>query len=45
MFEVRWTNENGYECRKGGFKTSEEAHNWIRSHKFHKYAFPMVFGV
>lgn len=43
MYRVEWLNDNGDTCIKSGFKTSEEAHEWIRKHHFKKFAFPMVF--
>lgn len=42
MYRVEWLND-GDTCIKSGFKTSEEAHEWIRKHHFKKFAFPMVF--
>lgn len=42
MYRVEWLL-NDDTCIKSGFKTSEEAHEWIRKHHFKKFAFPMVF--
>lgn len=43
MYRVEWLNDNGDTCVKGGFETSEEAHEWIKKRHFKKFAFPMVF--
>lgn len=43
MYRVEWIDDNGDTRVKRGFETGEEAHEWIRTHHFGKFAFPMVF--
>lgn len=43
MFRVEWLDDDGDTKIKRGFKTSEEAHEWIKKHNFKKFSFPMVF--
>ena len=43
MYRVEWLDEKGDIKLKRGFKSSEEAHEWITKYHFKKFAFPMVF--
>lgn len=44
MFKVVWIDVDGEEKTVRGFKTSEDAHDWIESYNFQEDEFPMVFG-
>lgn len=43
MYRVEWLDFDGEIKTVRGFKTSEEAHEWIKKRHFKKFAFPMVF--
>lgn len=43
MYRVEWLDFDGETKTVRGFKTSEEAHEWIRTHCFDDSEFPMVF--
>ena len=44
MYRVEWLDFDGEIKIMRGFKTSEEAHEWIRTHKFDMdLEMPMVF--
>lgn len=44
MYRVEWIDDNGDIRIARGFKTSEEAHDWIRAHNFNiDFDCPMVF--
>lgn len=43
MYRVEWLDFDGEIKTVRGFKTSEEAHEWIRTHRFDDSEFPMVF--
>lgn len=44
MYRVEWLDDNGDIRIKRGFKTSERAHEWIRTHNFDvDFEVPMVF--
>lgn len=43
MYRVEWLDIDGEQKVMRGFKTSEEAHGWIRTHHFDDSEFPMVF--
>lgn len=43
MYRVEWLDIDGEQKVMRGFKTSEEAHEWIKKHRFKRFAFPMVF--
>lgn len=45
MYRVEWIDEEGYIRMKRGFETSEDAHEWIRTHNFDiDFECPMVFS-
>lgn len=43
MYRVEWLDIDGEQKVMRGFKTGEEAHEWIRTHHFDDSEFPMVF--
>ena len=44
MYRVEWLDIDGEQKVMRGFKTSEEAHEWIRTHHFDMdFEMPMVF--
>ena len=44
MYRVEWLDFDGEIKIMRGFKTSEEAHEWIRTHNFDMdFEIPMVF--
>ena len=44
MYRVEWLDIDGKQKVMRGFKTSEEAHEWIRMHHFDMdFEMPMVF--
>ena len=44
MYRVEWLDDDGRIRVKRGFKTSEEAHKWIRTHNFDiDFEMPTVF--
>ena len=43
MYRVEWLDFDGETKTVRGFKTSEEAHEWIRTNCFDDSEFPMVF--
>ena len=44
MYRVEWLDIDGERKVMRGFKTSEEAHEWIRTHNFDTdFEVPMVF--
>ena len=46
MYRVEWMDDDGEIRVRRGFETSEEAHEWIRTHQHHfntRFAMPMVF--
>lgn len=43
MYRVEWLDFDGETKTARGFKTSEEAHEWIKTHHFDDSEFPMVF--
>lgn len=44
MYRVEWMDDDGEIRVKRGFKTSEEAHEWIRTHHFDMdFEMPTVF--
>lgn len=43
MYRVEWLDFDGEIKTVRGFKTSEETHEWIRTHRFDDSEFPMVF--
>jgi hypothetical protein len=44
MYRVEWLDIDGEIKSVKGFKTSEEAHEWIRTHHFDlDFEYPMVF--
>ena len=44
MYRVEWLDFDGEIKVMRGFNTSEEAHEWIRTHKFDMdFEMPMVF--
>lgn len=44
MYRVEWLDIDGEQKVMKGFKTSEEAHEWIRTHHFDMdFEMPMVF--
>lgn len=44
MYRVEWLDIDGDQKVKRGFKTSDEAYEWIRTHNFDMdFEIPMVF--
>ena len=43
IYRVDWLDFDGEIKIVRGFKTSEKAHEWIRTHHFDDSEFPMVF--
>ena len=44
MYRVEWLDIDGEQKVMRGFKTSEETHEWIRTHNFGMdFEVPMVF--
>ncbi len=44
MYRVEWLDIDGEQKVVRGFETSEEAHEWIRTHHFDMdFEMPMVF--